>query len=192
MMQKPVETNRRMSASDCASVIRDFLRDCSSWAIRSVSKQGVSFVISPDSWNCLIGTDQCDCMDVSCEWEGSMSRCTVGQGSSEFSTFRRSVCMRKKEKRLLRWQYWCDWSDSPRVDAASFVLFELSSGQIAASCNNESHSCFADHRWFDRRGSRTKSNQIQLRRVSFSIARVGYDGIYLSITCITSTFPDLR
>lgn len=55
-------------------------------------------MISPDSWNCLTGTDQCDCMDVSCEWEGSMSRCTVGQGSSEFSTFRRSVCMRKKEK----------------------------------------------------------------------------------------------
>ena len=101
-------------------------------------------MISPDSWNCLTGTDQCDCMDVSCEWEGSMSRCTVGQGSSEFSTFRRSVCMRKKEKGYFVGS--TDVIDSPRVDAASFVLFELSSGQIAASCNNESNSCFADHR----------------------------------------------
>lgn len=27
-----------------------------------------------------------------------MSRCTVGQGSNEFSTFKRSVCMTWKEK----------------------------------------------------------------------------------------------
>ena len=96
--RKPVETSRRISISDCASVVRYFLRDCSNRVISSVSKQGVSFVISQDSCSRFTGTDQCDCVGAFCESEGSMSRCTVGQGSNAFSTFRRSVCMEGGEE----------------------------------------------------------------------------------------------